>query len=228
MEEKFWKTLKKCENVWKIAKKCEKSAETILPFSCCPLVFLWLVLISRCSSPLGLQRNMGPNFTCPHLRWPTATVSLSRYTLSHYVFQDLDREKKTYTGTRPSPFSKKAMQWGKKWPVPMNLPFFGVEAYVPGGGPESGRKSIQKMPSGRYRYQNDTFPGLGGVSQDNRATPPSKGPVEPTLKSFQLLKGVSHFKLPLRRCRGTGGVSQLHCRLSSCNGALRPKLKIPF
>ena len=29
------------ENVWKRAKKCEKSAETILPFSCCPLVFLW-------------------------------------------------------------------------------------------------------------------------------------------------------------------------------------------
>ena len=36
------KTLKKCENVWTSAKKCEKSAETILPFSCCPLVFLWL------------------------------------------------------------------------------------------------------------------------------------------------------------------------------------------
>ena len=25
------------------------------------------------------------------------------------------------------------MQWGKKWPVPMNLSFFAVEAYVPGG-----------------------------------------------------------------------------------------------
>ena len=36
----------------------------------------------------------------------------------------------------------------------MNLPFFGVEAYVPGGGPESGRKKSQKVPSGRYRYQN--------------------------------------------------------------------------
>ena len=49
------------------------------------------------------------------------------------------------------------MQWGKKGPVQMNLPFFAVEASVPGGGgPESGRK-IQKMPSGRHRCQNLLF-----------------------------------------------------------------------
>ena len=29
------------EKVWKFVKKCENS-ETILPFSCCPLVFLWI------------------------------------------------------------------------------------------------------------------------------------------------------------------------------------------
>ena len=40
---------------------------------------------------------------------------------------------KTYTGTSPPLFSKKAMPWGKKWPVQMNLPFFAVKAYVPGG-----------------------------------------------------------------------------------------------
>ena len=36
--------MKKCEKVWKCVKKCQKvwkSAKTILPFSCCPLVFLW-------------------------------------------------------------------------------------------------------------------------------------------------------------------------------------------
>ena len=49
------------------------------------------------------------------------------------------------------------MQWGKEWPVQMNLPFFAVEAYVPGGGPESGRKKFEKMPSGRYRYKNLLF-----------------------------------------------------------------------
>ena len=48
------------------------------------------------------------------------------------------------------------------------------------------------------------FPRFGGVSQDNRATPPEKSPVAPT---FQLLKGVLHFKLPLGRRRGTGGVA---------------------
>ena len=38
------------------------------------------------------------------------------------------------------------MQWGKKWPVQMNLPFFAVEEYVPGGGgPESGRKNSKKI-----------------------------------------------------------------------------------
>ena len=43
------------------------------------------------------------------------------------------REKKNVYRYQSPPFSKKAMQWGKKWPVQMNLPFFAVEAYVPGG-----------------------------------------------------------------------------------------------
>ena len=63
------------------------------------------------------------------------------------------REKKTYTSTSPSPFfAKKAMQRGKKYPVPMHLPFFAVETYVPegrGNGSESGRKEIEKcLPAG--------------------------------------------------------------------------------
>ena len=41
---------------------------------------------------------------------------------------------KTYTGTSPPLFSKKAVPWGNKWPVQMNLPFFAVKSYVPGGG----------------------------------------------------------------------------------------------
>ena len=36
--EKFWKSAKKCEKVWKSVK----NYETILPFSCCPLVFPWI------------------------------------------------------------------------------------------------------------------------------------------------------------------------------------------
>ena len=39
----------------------------------------------------------------------------------------------------------------------MNLPFFAVEAYVPGGGPEIRLKKIRKMPSGQYRYDNLLF-----------------------------------------------------------------------
>ena len=35
----------------------------------------------------------------------------------------------------------------------MNLPFFAVKAYVPGGA-RIRPKKIQKMPSGRYRYKN--------------------------------------------------------------------------
>ena len=63
--------------------------------------------------------------------------------------------RKTYTSTSP-PLFLKGHAMGEKWPVPMNLPFFAVEAYV-GGGPESGRKKNRKMPSGRYRYQNRLF-----------------------------------------------------------------------
>ena len=49
------------------------------------------------------------------------------------------------------------MQWGKKWPVQMNLPFFAVEAYVPGGGPESGRKKIRKNALRPVPVQKFTF-----------------------------------------------------------------------
>ena len=41
----------------------------------------------------------------------------------------------------------------------MNLPFFDVEAYVPGGGGARIRptKKKRKIPSGRYRYKNLLF-----------------------------------------------------------------------
>ena len=41
------------------------------------------------------------------------------------------------------------MQWGKKWPVQMNLPFFAVEAYVPGGVQNQAEKNVKKcLPAG--------------------------------------------------------------------------------
>ena len=56
---------------------------------------------------------------------------------------------KTYTGTSPSLFSKKAMPWGKKWPVQMNLLFFRCKSICTGGGPESGRKKFEEcLPAG--------------------------------------------------------------------------------
>ena len=33
---------------------------------------------------------------------------------------------KTYTGTNPPLFSKKAMPWGKKWPVTNEFAFFSL------------------------------------------------------------------------------------------------------
>ena len=36
------------------------------------------------------------------------------------------------------------MQWGKKGPVQMNLPFFAVEAYVPGGVQNQAEKNSKK------------------------------------------------------------------------------------
>ena len=69
------------------------------------------------------------------------------------------------TSTSPSPFSKKATQWGKKWPVPMNLPFFTVEAYVPGGGgvqnqaEKSSKNAFRPVaPPKSILFQNFTLP----------------------------------------------------------------------
>ena len=55
---------------------------------------------------------------------------------------------KTYTGTSPPLFSKKAMPWGKKWPVQMNLPFFALKAYVPGGSRIRPKKFEKCLPAG--------------------------------------------------------------------------------
>ena len=88
----------------------------------------------------------------------TAFLSFSDQTSQHGIFQCvvLSRpgKRKAYTTTRPSPFSKKAMQWGRKWPVPMNLPFFRLRSTRAVGGPESGRKKVEKClgctPKGAY------------------------------------------------------------------------------
>ena len=50
------------------------------------------------------------------------------------------------------------MPWGKKWPVQINLPFFAVKAYVPGGGSRIRPKNIREMPSGTGT--KFTFPAL--------------------------------------------------------------------
>ena len=57
----------------------------------------------------------------------------------------------------PPPFSKKAMQWGKKAGANEFAFFFAVEANVRGRGSRIRPKKIKKMPSGRYRYQNLLF-----------------------------------------------------------------------
>ena len=63
------------------------------------------------------------------------------------------REKKNvYQYQSPPPFSKKAMQWGNKWPVRMNLPFFSLcKLYRGGGGrfQNQTEKKIEKcIPAG--------------------------------------------------------------------------------
>ena len=74
-------------------------------------------------------------------------------------------------------------------------------------------------PLSRYRGRS-RFPqnpgGFSGVAAVSRYTPPPlEGPVAPVALE---LPGVSHVKLPLKRCRATGGCSSytvagvaLHC-----------------
>ena len=70
------------------------------------------------------------------------------------------REKNNVYRYQSLPFFLKRPCNGKKWLVPMNLPSFAVEAYVPEGSPESGRIKFKKMPSGRYRYRTLLFQNL--------------------------------------------------------------------
>ena len=79
------------------------------------------------------------------------------------------RENKNVYRHQSPLFSKKAMPWGKKWPVQMNLPFFAVKAYVPGGGPESGRKKFEKcLPAGTgTKIYFSSFLAINSQSTDN-------------------------------------------------------------
>ena len=75
----------------------------------------------------SVQGNRDCNYACD----PERTVgSLSLIV----VGCEIRVESNVYQYRSPSPFSKKAMQWGKQWPVRMNLSSFAVEAYVPGPG----------------------------------------------------------------------------------------------
>ena len=64
------------------------------------------------------------------------------------------------TSTSPPPFSlKRTCNGGKKWPVPLNLPFFAVEAYGPRGG---GRIRPKKKSRNAFRpvpVPKSTSPG---------------------------------------------------------------------
>ena len=67
------------------------------------------------------------------------------------------------------------------------------------------------------------FPGFGGVSQENRATPPQKGPVAPTFSAFEGGVALQVVAWKVSRYRG---VSQLHCRLARYSGPLRSRMGV--
>ena len=92
----------------------------------------------------SLNRNLSWGF-------PLGNLLPKTRVLKHRVLERKRRpgKNKTYTGTSPPLFSKRAMPWGKKWPVQMNLPFFCCKSICTGGGPESGRKKFEKcLPAG--------------------------------------------------------------------------------
>ena len=51
------------------------------------------------------------------------------------------------------------MPWAKKWPLPMNLPFFRCSSIGTGGGPESGQKN-SKNAFRPAPVPKSTFPGF--------------------------------------------------------------------
>ena len=75
------------------------------------------------------------------------------------------------------------------------------------------------------------FPGFGGVAQENRGTPPEKGPVAPAFSAFKGGVALQVAPWKVSRCMG---VSQLRCRLRTAVGHLgshapwfcKPSLKI--
>ena len=79
-------------------------------------------------SEIACEHNFRENQTCTELR----------STISRHLSPPISRwgkqckEKRIPVPVPPS-FSKKALQWGEKWPVPMNLPFFRCRSICTGG-----------------------------------------------------------------------------------------------
>ena len=96
----------------------------------------------------SLNRNLSWGFPMGNLL-PKTRV-LERRVLERKREPNADAGKrKTYTGTSPPLFSKKAMQWGKKWPVQMNLPFFRCRSMCTGGVQNQAEKNAKKcLPAG--------------------------------------------------------------------------------
>ena len=78
------------------------------------------------------------------------------------IFEKTKEKKDRVPAPVPPLFSKKAKPWGKKWPVQMNLPFFAVKAYVPGGVQNQAEKN-SKNAFRPVPVQKFTFPVLSLV-----------------------------------------------------------------
>ena len=88
------KILKKCEKVWKIMK----NYETMLPFSCCPLVFPW-----KTCQPQGFDAQMLAGPLCRHV-WRRRRCFCQTVVLSE-GFSSFS----SVSGVWGTPFSKKAV-----------------------------------------------------------------------------------------------------------------------
>ena len=94
----MWVCVEKCQTVW-------KSAETILPFSCCPLVLLWFLCVIR-----GCQVSQAKGLTSGEFRLLLGGLGLSKKSLKNsWLSVALNRDWCDYSCVTRVPFEAKLL-----------------------------------------------------------------------------------------------------------------------
>ena len=153
-----------------------------------------LPLVAESSGGLGTRHFGGGGL---ERSLPDETAKLTRF--CNATSQKSSSGKiKTYTGTSPPLFSKKAMPWGKKMAGTNEFACFRCKSICTSGGPESGRKKSEKcLPAGTGTKIYFSSSPCAAKEPLNRSSESKIAPIDARSLRFGSQPSKSHWPLLL-------------------------------